>query len=108
MQDLKALMTDELPSASAVASPARMPGPFEAVRLRVHSRDDRAAAYVLGGYAASLACGTEFDLSLAETLSSPSDQALFVQMFEYCLNVGLTVEELLLICNEFKNPMHLF
>lgn len=108
MQDLKALMTDEHPSVSAVASPARLPGPFEAVRLRVHAGDDRAAAYVLGGYAASLACGTEFDLSLAETLSLPSDQALFMQMFEYCLNVGLTVDELLLICNEFKNPMHLF
>lgn len=108
MQHLTALMTDEHPSASAGASPARLPGPFEAVRQRVQAGNDRAAAYVLGGYAASLACGTAFDLSLAETLSLPSDQALFMQMFEYCLNVGLTVDELLLICNEFKNPMHLF
>ena len=84
-------------------SDAVLPWPFEVLRQRMTDGGDANGLHVLVSLAASLANGTEFDLSEADSLQDGADQSLFSAIFGYCLEHGLSEDERALVARTFTD-----
>jgi hypothetical protein len=68
-------------------------GAFEQVLQRVAVAPAGVPGRILAAFAASLVQGVEFNLAQIEQLSEPADRALCLELFDYCMRVGLSEDE---------------